>query len=137
MNQIFTILDIKIVLFKKAYCCWQKQKHQVSSSEVHKCQHAYSFQSRKEKEGILRDVLEIIMAIVLCQKLKSFAKKLLAVLSYQAFQADSILRQQPLRKGRKKRNKLQQAIALGQASLRFLITPFSSYSVHLVLIQQQ
>lgn len=39
----------------------------------------------------------------------SYAKKLLAGLSYQAFQADSILRQQLLRIERKK----------GQASLRF------------------
>ena len=55
-------------------------------------------------------------AIVLCQKLKSFAKKLLAVLSYQAFQADSILRQQPLRKGRKNRNELQELyVSAGQS----------------------
>lgn len=41
----------------------------------------------------------------------SYAKKLLAGLSYQAFQADSILRQQLLRIEREKKK--------GQASLRF------------------
>ena len=42
----------------------------------------------------------------------SYAKKLLAGLSYQAFQADSILRQQLLRIEREREKK-------GQASLRF------------------